>query len=101
MIAAKYRLFSAEPKASKFPRYAHTEEVAVLHFRFGPPRDESRMVGNSFLNLTTEGYPPLAKNPKGARSGHNDGMRVTAGTVSRSFGTRVQCTNLFSFGSNR
>lgn len=30
MIAAKYRLFSAEPKASKFPRYAHTEEVAVL-----------------------------------------------------------------------
>src|SRR5258708_37553353 len=30
MIAAKYRLFSPEPKASKFPRYAHTEEAAVL-----------------------------------------------------------------------
>jgi hypothetical protein len=30
MIAAKYRLFSAEPKASKFTRYAHTEEVAIL-----------------------------------------------------------------------
>jgi hypothetical protein len=30
MIAAKYRLFSAEPKASKFPRYAHTEKVAAL-----------------------------------------------------------------------
>ena len=35
MIAAKYRLFSAEPKASKFPRYAHTEEVAVRHFDLG------------------------------------------------------------------
>jgi hypothetical protein len=30
MIAAKYRLFSAKPKASKFPTYAHTEEVAAL-----------------------------------------------------------------------
>jgi len=30
MIAAKYRLFSARPKVSKFPRYARTEEVAVL-----------------------------------------------------------------------
>jgi hypothetical protein len=30
MIAAKYRLFSAEPKASKFPRYAHTEEAVIL-----------------------------------------------------------------------
>jgi hypothetical protein len=30
MIAAKYRLFSAEPKASKFPRNAHSEEVAAL-----------------------------------------------------------------------
>jgi hypothetical protein len=29
MIAAKYRLFSPEPKTSKFPRYAHTEEVAI------------------------------------------------------------------------
>ena len=29
MIAAKYRLFSAEPKASKLPRSEHTEEVAV------------------------------------------------------------------------
>lgn len=53
MIAAKYRLFSAEPKASRFPRYAHTEEVAVLHFRFGPPRDKSRMVGNSYLGITS------------------------------------------------
>ena len=35
MIAAKYRLFSAEPKASKFPRYAHTGEVAVRHFDLG------------------------------------------------------------------
>jgi hypothetical protein len=35
MIAAKYRLFSAEPKASKFPRYAHTEEAAVRHFDLG------------------------------------------------------------------
>jgi hypothetical protein len=35
MIAAKYRLFSAQPKASKFPRYAHTEEVAVRHFDLG------------------------------------------------------------------
>ena len=32
MITAKYRLFSAEPKASKFPRYTHTEEVAVRRF---------------------------------------------------------------------
>jgi hypothetical protein len=30
MMAAKYRLFSAKPKAGKFPRYADTEEVAVL-----------------------------------------------------------------------
>jgi hypothetical protein len=30
MIAAECRLFSAEPKASKFPRCSHTEEVAVL-----------------------------------------------------------------------
>jgi hypothetical protein len=30
MIAAKYRLFSAELKASKFPSYAHTEEVVIL-----------------------------------------------------------------------
>jgi hypothetical protein len=45
MIAAKYRLFSAEPKASKFPRHAHTEEVACSAFRFGPPLDKSRMVG--------------------------------------------------------
>jgi hypothetical protein len=30
MIAAKYRIFSPEPKTSKFPRYAHTEEVAIL-----------------------------------------------------------------------
>jgi hypothetical protein len=30
MIAAKYRLFSAEPKASKLPRSEHTEEVAIL-----------------------------------------------------------------------
>jgi hypothetical protein len=35
MIAAKYRLFSAEPKASKFPRYAHTVEAAVRHFDLG------------------------------------------------------------------
>ena len=35
MIAAKYRLFSAEPKASKFPRSAHTEEVAVRRFDLG------------------------------------------------------------------
>lgn len=35
MIAAKYRLFTAEPKASKFPRYAHAEEVAVRHFDLG------------------------------------------------------------------
>ena len=35
MIAAKYRLFSAQPKATKFPRYAHTEEVAVRHFDLG------------------------------------------------------------------
>jgi hypothetical protein len=44
MIAAKYRL-SVEPKASKFPRHAHTEEVACSAFRFGPPLDKSRMVG--------------------------------------------------------
>jgi hypothetical protein len=30
MIAAKYKLFSAEPKASKFPRYTHTEEMARI-----------------------------------------------------------------------
>jgi len=30
MIAAKYRLFSPEPKTSKFPRYADIEEVAIL-----------------------------------------------------------------------
>ena len=30
MIAAKYRLFSPEPKASKFPRCANSEEVAAL-----------------------------------------------------------------------
>jgi hypothetical protein len=30
MIFAKYKLFSAEPKAGRFPRYAHAEEVAVL-----------------------------------------------------------------------
>jgi hypothetical protein len=30
MIAAEYRLLSAEPKASKLPRYAHTEEAAVF-----------------------------------------------------------------------
>jgi hypothetical protein len=47
MIAAKYRLFSAEPKASKFPRHAHTEEVACSAFRFGPPLDKSRMVGHT------------------------------------------------------
>jgi hypothetical protein len=29
MIAAKYRLFSPEPKTSKFPRYAHTEEAIL------------------------------------------------------------------------
>ena len=46
MIAAKYRLFSAEPKASKFPRHAHTEEVACSAFRFGPPLDKSRMSAN-------------------------------------------------------
>ena len=47
MIAAKHRLFSAEPKASRFPRHAHTEEVACSAFRFGPPLDKSQMVGNS------------------------------------------------------
>jgi hypothetical protein len=41
MIAAKYRLFSAEPKASKFPRYADTEEVAALGIRVEPERDNS------------------------------------------------------------
>lgn len=30
MTAAKYSLFSAEPKASKFLRCGHTEKVAVL-----------------------------------------------------------------------
>jgi hypothetical protein len=34
MIAAKYRLFSAEPRASRFPRCVHTEEVAVLDGSF-------------------------------------------------------------------
>ena len=45
MIAAKYRLFSAEPNASKFPRHAHTEEAAVLGISIWSPRDKSRMVG--------------------------------------------------------
>ena len=35
MIAAKYRLFSAEPKASMFRRYAHIEQVAVRQFDLG------------------------------------------------------------------
>src|SRR6266480_4040501 len=39
MIATKYRLFSAEPKASKFPRYAHTEEVAVLGISIWSPKE--------------------------------------------------------------
>jgi hypothetical protein len=54
MIAAKYRLFSAEPKASKFPRHAHTEEVACSAFRFGPPLDKSRMVGNTEVILSPD-----------------------------------------------
>lgn len=39
MIVAKYRRFSAEPKASKFPRYAHTEEVAVLGISIWSPKE--------------------------------------------------------------
>src|SRR6266550_4473065 len=58
MIATKYRLFSAEPKASKFPRYAHTEEGRYSVFRFGSPRDKSRMVGYRKLSGFDGGISP-------------------------------------------
>jgi hypothetical protein len=58
MIAAKYRLFSAEPKASKFPRHAHTEEVACSAFRFGPPLDKYLMVGYRKLSGFHGGISP-------------------------------------------
>jgi hypothetical protein len=69
MIAAKYRLFSAEPKASKFPRHAHTEEVACSVFRFGLPLDKSRMVGNPYLIALRQSccHPPTI-----------DGMKLVA-----------------------
>ncbi len=35
MITAKYKLFSAEPKASKFPRYAHRGSGRTRHFDLG------------------------------------------------------------------
>src|SRR5947208_16161189 len=60
MIATKYRLFSAEPKATKFPRYAHTEEGRYSGFRLGSPRDQSRVVD----------YRTLSAFPGGLRPGH-------------------------------
>ena len=42
MIAAKYRLFSAEPKLVS-SRDARTEEAAVLGISIWSPRDKSRM----------------------------------------------------------
>jgi hypothetical protein len=44
MIAAKYRLFSAEPKLVS-SRDTRTEEAAVLGISIWSPRDKSRMVG--------------------------------------------------------
>jgi hypothetical protein len=58
MIAAKYRLFSAEPKASKFPRYAHAEEAAVLGISIWVLLDKPRMVGYRKLSVFDGGISP-------------------------------------------
>ena len=55
MIAAEYRLFSAQPKASKLPRYAHT----VRHFDLGR---HAMSPGWSAI-LTLPDYGRVARHP--------------------------------------
>jgi hypothetical protein len=57
MIAAKYRLFSAEPKLVS-SRDARTEEAAVLGISIWSPRDKSRMVGYRKLSGLDGGISP-------------------------------------------
>ncbi len=57
MIAAKYRLFSAEPKLVS-SRDARTEEAAVLGISIWSPRDKSRMVGYRKLSGFDGGISP-------------------------------------------
>ena len=57
MIAAKYRLFSAEPKLVS-SRDTRTEEAAVLGISIWSPRDKSRMVGYRKLSGLDGGISP-------------------------------------------
>ena len=57
MIAAKYRLFSAEPKLVS-SRDTRTEEAAVLGISIWSPRDKSRMVGYRKLSGFDGGISP-------------------------------------------
>ena len=59
MIAAKYRLFSAEPKLVS-SRDTRTEEAAVLGISIWSPCDKSRMVGYRKLSGFDGGISPAA-----------------------------------------
>src|SRR4029077_19592027 len=103
MIAAKYRLFSAEPKASKFPRYAHTEEVAVWYFDLGRhaispgwsatesyPASTARLVLRSRLvgsdrdcSRLTGSYSGQKSGSKKLKKGRSQGIRNSGGRAKK------------------
>jgi hypothetical protein len=70
MIAAKYRLFSAEPKLVS-SRDTPTEEAVVLGISIWSPRDNSRMVGYRKLSGFDGGISPAKSASRRQHFAHN------------------------------